>query len=107
MTSEQLTGKQKSHLRGLAHSLDPVVQVGKDGLTKDVTAAIERALLDHELIKVKVLESSPLDRHECAVAIVEALPRTALAGEIGRIVILYRRHPEKPVIKLPKQPASE
>lgn len=100
--SDSLNGKQKSFLRGLAHDLSPVVMIGKEGVTPEVAAAVDRALSDHELIKVRVLETSPLDRHESAEALVDALPKTTIAGELGRIVILYRRHPEKPVIKLPK-----
>lgn len=100
--ADSLTGKQKSYLRGLAHGLSPIVQIGKDGVTPEVAAAVDRALFDHELIKVKVLETSPLDRRESAEALVDALPRAFVAGELGRIIILYRRHPEQPTIKLPK-----
>src|SRR5690349_9131036 len=49
-----LTGKQKSHLRSLAHALKPVVQIGHQGLTAGVVAALDVALERHELIKAKV-----------------------------------------------------
>ena len=50
----KLTNKQKQYLKGLAHSLKPVVQLGGNGLTEGVLAEIDNALSHHELIKVKV-----------------------------------------------------
>ncbi|MBK8169951.1 MAG: ribosome assembly RNA-binding protein YhbY [Sandaracinaceae bacterium] len=99
---ESLSGKQRQYLRGLAHALAPIVQIGKDGITESLTAAVDRALIDHELIKVRVLESSPVDRRECEEALAAALDAHGV-GTIGRIVMLYRRHPEKPKISLPKK----
>jgi len=96
-----LTGKQKRFLRAKAHSLSPTVTVGKDGVTDAVHAATAQALSDHELIKVRVLEAAPVDRKEAS----ELLSRTNHAepvGEVGRIVILYKRHPEKPALRLPR-----
>ena len=56
-----MTGKQKRYLRSLAHSLKPVVQIGKQGLSRETLIQIEKQLDDHELIKVRVLEASPQD----------------------------------------------
>ena len=50
-----MTGKQKRYLRSLAHSLKPVVQIGKQGLSRDTLVQIEKQLDDHELIKVRVM----------------------------------------------------
>ncbi len=96
-----LTSKQKQFLKGLAHPLSPLVQVGKEGVTEGFAAAVDRALLDHELIKVRVLETSPLERRECGEALAATL-RAAVVQEIGRVIVLYRRHPERPTIVLPK-----
>ena len=49
-----LSGKQKNHLRGLAHALNPVVSIGNKGLTESVAAEVELALAQHELIKIKL-----------------------------------------------------
>ena len=95
-----LTGKQRRHLRALAHSLDPLVQVGKGGLDDGLVAAVDRALADHELVKVKVGESAGLDRHEVASTLAEKT-KSELAQVIGNIVLLYRADPEKPKIVLP------
>lgn len=96
-----LTGKQRRHLRALGHKLTVVVQVGKDGLDDGLVAAVDRALTDHELVKVKVGEGAGLDRHEAA----EELARrtgSELAQVLGNIVLLYRPHPDEPQIVLPR-----
>lgn len=96
-----LTGKQKRFLRAEAHGLEPVVMVGKEGLTDTLVEAVSAALLRHELIKVRVHESSPVERADVA----EQLPnltKCELAGHVGRILILYKRHPHEPTLVLPK-----
>ncbi len=95
-----MNGKDKRHLRALAHRLSPVVQVGQRGLTDAVVQQIDGALTDHELIKVRIGGESPADRDAAAALLCE---RTgcAVAGAIGRVLILYRAHPETPRIVLP------
>lgn len=100
--SYELTGKQRSFLRGLAHHLDPIVTVGKEGVTESLEAATREALVVHELIKVRVLESAPVSRDEVAAPLAKATG-AHVVGAIGRIVVLYRMHDEKPVIDLPKR----
>jgi len=98
-----LNGRQRRALRALGHHLEPVVMVGKEGVSQAVIAAAEQALADHELIKAKVGESSPLDRHEAAEALAEATG-AAVAQVLGRTMLLYRRHPDEPKIDLPGLP---
>jgi RNA-binding protein len=101
----ELTPRQRAHLKGLAHHLKPVVHLGKEGLTEAVEKQIVLALEAHELIKVRVTESSPLDRHQAS----EAVPPKVgafLVQNIGKVLVLYRPHPEKPRISLP-WPAEE
>ena len=95
-----LTGKQRRHLRALGHRLDVVVQLGKGGIDDGIVAAVDRALLDHELIKIKVGEAAGLDRHEAAEAIA-ARTRSEVAQVLGNTVLLYRAHPDEPTIELP------
>ncbi len=91
-----LTGKQRRHLRALGHELKALVQIGKGGIDDGLVAAVDRALLDHELIKVKVGESAGLDRHEVAEALA-GKTRSEVAQVLGNIVLLYRaRPPEAP-----------
>ena len=95
-----LSGKQKRTLRGLAHDLEPVVHVGKAGLTDELVAQVARALDAHELIKVRVLVGK--DEKDDLVREIERATGAAEAGRVGHVAILYRRHPdpEKRRIKL-------
>lgn len=95
-----LTGKQKSYLRGLGHHLDPVVQVGKEGVSGGLIGALDHALLEHELIKVRLGEPVALDRHGLAAALAEAAS-AELVQVLGRTLLLYRRREEEPKIVLP------
>jgi RNA-binding protein len=96
-----LTGKQRHHLRALGHELRPIVQVGKDGIDAGLVKAVDQALADHELIKVKVGEAAGLDRHEAADELA-AQTRSEVAQVLGNIVLLYRPDPEEPRIQLPR-----
>jgi RNA-binding protein len=80
-------------LRARAHGLRPVVHVGEGGLSEGVVRAVEQALLDHELIKVRLHE--PDDKKALARALAEGV-HAHLCGLVGHTVILYRPHPEKP-----------
>lgn len=95
-----LTGKQRRHLRSLGHALRPIVQVGRGGIDAGVVAAVQQALRDHELVKVKVGEAAELDRHDAAESIA-ARTRSEVAQVLGNIVLLYRAHPDDPQIVLP------
>lgn len=95
-----LNGKQKRHLRGLAHHLNPVVTIGKSGVTSGLIEQLNLSLEDHELIKVKLLESCPQDKTECAQQ-VQSQTQASLVQSIGRVLVLYRARKEKPVIELP------
>ena len=96
-----LTGKQRRHLRALGHKLEIVVHVGKAGLDDGIIAAVNQALTDHELIKLKIGDAAGLDRHEAAEALATKT-KSQVAQVLGYTVLLYRRHPQKPVIVLPK-----
>jgi RNA-binding protein len=95
-----LSGKQRRFLRGQGHSLEPVVQLGKEGVTDALIAAVDRALTTHELIKVKIGQSAPVERHEAAEELAERT-QSEVAQVLGNTVLLYRAHPEDPKIELP------
>jgi RNA-binding protein len=82
-------------LRSAGHHLSPVVQIGKEGPSPGLTRALDAQLLAHELIKVKVGTESPVDRFEAA-AWLAGLPGASVAQVLGRTVLLYRKHPQKP-----------
>jgi RNA-binding protein len=96
-----LTGKQRRYLRGLGHDLRPIVQIGKDGIDDGLVAAIERALVDHELVKLKLGEAANLDRHDAADALARRT-HSEVAQVLGNTVLLYRAHPDEPAITLPR-----
>lgn len=100
MAAAALTSFQRSHLRSLAHSLRPVVQVGEAGLSDAVQAAVERALESHELVKVRLRH--PEDKRAAARELAERCG-AELCGLVGHTVILYRRHPDSPRIELPRR----
>jgi RNA-binding protein len=87
-----LTGKQRRALRALGHHLEPVVLVGQHGVTDAVVAAVDQALHDHELIKVKVNEG-PEDRKEAAQRLAEATG-AELAQLLGRTALLFKKRDE-------------
>jgi RNA-binding protein len=94
-----LTGKQKRYLRGLGHSLKPVVLVGKAEVTEALVGETTEALSFHELIKVKVLESCMIDKREVAETLAEQC-EAEVAQILGRTILLYRKAKE-PKIELP------
>jgi RNA-binding protein len=86
-----LSGKQRRKLRALGHHLEVVVQVGQQGLTPGVLAAVEQALFDHELIKVRVPEGR--ERRDVA----EQLARETgaeVAQVLGRTALLFKKREE-------------
>lgn len=97
----QLTSKQRAHLRSLAHSLKPVVHIGAEGLSDAAVQSVREAFNTRELLKVKVLEGAPESAWDTADALVARLAGVHVAQTIGRTIVLYRRHPEKPEIRLP------
>lgn len=89
-----LTNGQKKFLRKLGHDISPVVYIGKEGLTENVVAAIEEALLSHELIKVKLINTDRISKHEAA----EQVPRETgchLVQLIGKTLLIYRGNEKK------------
>ncbi len=94
-----LTGKQKRHLRALGHKLKPLIQIGKKEIEAALIDETNVALDHHELIKVKLLESCMLDKHETSETLSEAC-NAEVAQILGKTFLLYR--PAKtPVIILP------
>ena len=101
-----MTGKQKTYLRGLAHHLKPVVQIGGKGLTPSVLEQISAQLVRHELIKVKLGQDVPISKKEAGEAVAKACDAT-IAQIIGRNLVVYRERDEKPSIRLPSAAPAE
>ena len=88
-----LSARERSHLKGRAHALEPRVQVGHSGMTDAVAAEVDRALTAHELIKVKILGDDRHERAEIAEAIA-ARTDAALVQSVGKVIVLWRPKPD-------------
>lgn len=98
--------KQVRYLRSLGHNLNPVVHVGKAGVTEALAAATVTQLLAHELIKVKLPEEDRDVRQQMAEALA-VRTGAVLAQVLGRTALLYKRHPKNPKIALPRAGATD
>jgi len=97
MRRMELSEKQKKHLRRLAHPLSPIVMMGNAGLTDGVVNELDRALTDHELVKVSARVG---DRDQRNAALATLAQRTAaeLVQRVGNVGVFYRR--SKAVLKI-------
>lgn len=96
-----LNGKQKRQLRALGHNLSVVVQVGSDGVTEGVIGAVNQALKDHELIKVKIADEDRDSRAE-SVEKLATESQSEVAQTLGRTVLLFKQRKKNPKITLVK-----
>jgi len=94
-----LSDPQKRHLRSLGHHVKPVVRLGQHGLTDSVLLEIDHALRAHELIKVKITA----ERATRSVTAAEICAKTEadLIQQIGQMLLLFRRNPDRLRIALP------
>jgi len=95
-----LTEKQKKHLRRLAHPMSPIVMLGNAGLTDAVVAELDRALADHELVKVSARAGERTSR-DAALAEMAARTASELVQRVGHVGVFYRRRPSLPKILIP------
>src|SRR5450631_1815245 len=95
-----LSEKQKKYLRRLAHPLSPVVMVGNAGVTDGVVGELERALRDHELVKVSARVGERDARKE-ALASLASRTAAEIVQQVGNVGVFYRRRKELAKILLP------
>lgn len=95
-----LKDSQRKHLRRLGHDRDPVVLVGQAGLGPNLIAELERALLDHELVKVRARVGDREERDRILEQLATATG-AELVQRIGHVALYYRRNPERTRILLP------
>ncbi len=96
-----LPEKQKKHLRGLAHALQPVSRLGTSGVTEAFLAELETALAHHELIKLKVAAANRTAR-DAAIESILARTGASLIARIGNVAVLYRPGPGGARLKFPE-----
>lgn len=96
-----MTSKQRSYLKGLAMTMDPIFQIGKSSVTPELTAAIAEALEARELIKITVLKNCLDDGRSIAEVLAERT-RSEVVQVIGKKIVLYKEgKKEKKKIQLP------
>ena len=102
---EKLKGFQRKYLRGLAHSMKPVVFIGQKGLTAEILLSAEQALESHELIKVKFVDFKEKEQKAELSGLLGSKTGSEIVGIIGHTVIFYRQQsdPEKRKISLPQR----
>lgn len=93
-----LTAKERQFLKGIGHQTKPVVQIGKNGIDERVVNALNKALDDHELVKISIHETSDLDKEEAAQLICEATG-AELVQILGRKITIYKKNKKNPKIK--------
>jgi RNA-binding protein len=96
-----ITGKQRAYLRGLAQTLTPIFQIGKNKIEQNFLIQVDEALEKRELIKIKVLENSGLDTREASDYLCEKVGAEGIQA-IGNKIVLYRESKKNPKIELPK-----
>ncbi len=96
-----ITTKQRAQLRGLANSIDTILQIGKGGISDTLIKQVDDALTARELIKMRVLENAPIFSREAAVELAEKL-NADVVQVIGTKFSLYRKNQKEPKIFLVK-----
>lgn len=97
-----LTGKQKSNLRKLANSMQPIVQVGKSGIGTPLIQTVEKALDARELIKLSVLQNCLEEPKQIAEEI-SNLTQAEVIQIVGRVIVLYKRSSKRDNRAISKQ----
>lgn len=95
-----LTSKQRAFLRGLGNEIEPILQIGKGGITEQVIQQADDALEARELIKLRVLRNATMSLAEVTDALCEATGAEPVQ-QVGRVALLYRPSKKNPRIELP------
>lgn len=96
-----LNSRQRAQLRGMANNYEAIFQVGKGGINDQLIKQVDEALEAHELIKLRVLETSPDTSRQAADIIAERVGADVVQV-IGYRFILYRESKNNKTIKLVK-----
>lgn len=96
-----MNGKQRAFLRKIAHDMEPIFQVGKGGVTPELTKAVGEALNKRELIKVTILKNCMEDVRDVA-EMIASRTHADVIQVIGRRFVLYKENSDDPQIVLPK-----
>ena len=93
MREKEMTGKFRAQLRSQAQTISPVVMVGHEGITEGVVSALDAALTDHELVKVRFQDFKEMVRDLSTE--LAGKTRSTLVSTTGFTAVFYRKNPEK------------
>ncbi|MCI5805419.1 MAG: ribosome assembly RNA-binding protein YhbY [Clostridium sp.] len=96
-----MTSKQRAYLKGLAMTMDPIINVGKSSVTPELITSVDEAIEKRELIKISILKNCLDDPKIIAQTIAERT-KSQVVQVIGKKIVLYRMNKKKPKIELPK-----
>jgi putative RNA-binding protein, YhbY family len=96
-----MNSRQRAYLRSLASTLEPIFQIGKSGLTPEITEAIAETLGNKELIKINVLKNCLDDPKNIGQMLAERT-QSVLVTVIGKKIVIYKESKDKKKIELPK-----
>ena len=97
-----MTTKQRAYLKGLAMTIDPILQIGKSSLTPEFTEGVAEALEARELIKISVLKNCMDEPKELAQVLSERT-HSEVVQVIGKKIVLYKESKDKKKIVLPEE----
>jgi len=93
-----LNSKQRAYLRKMAHSLEPIVRIGKEGFGENTQKSIIDAITSRELIKVKLLQNC--ENKEEILTQISNWEEIKVVGTVGSIIVVYKENKDKPVVSL-------
>lgn len=96
-----ITTKQRAYLRSLANGIPAILQVGKEGVTEALIRNVDEALNAREIVKVSVLETSPVSSKEAIEEVMDGIKGCEAVQVIGRKFVVYKRNLKEPKIILP------
>jgi len=88
-------------LRSVANVEEPIIQIGKEGITEGTISLVNEALTARELVKIRVLKTVEKKPQQIAVELVERLLSTEVIQVMGRVILLFRANDKKPRIIWP------
>lgn len=94
-----MDSKKREFLRKRAHKLEPIVRIGKDGISENLIKSIFEAIESRELIKVKILQNCEVEKSEIYSQLLE-IKDFEVVGIIGRVIIIFKKNKDKPSISL-------
>ena len=97
-----MTSKQRAYLRGLANTIDPIMQVGKGSVSPELTQSVAEALEARELIKISVLKNCVHDPRDIAEVLADRT-QSQVVQVVGKKITLYKESKTKKKIELPNK----